>query len=264
MNLHKKLTQGCKDLNLELPIEANHKILDYLQLLSKWNKTYNLTAIKDPEQMLIKHVFDCLVLLPYLGSRSIKLKETVIPAERSESRDLLAEKKIPDILPTARFREDRINLIKGDFSETKQVLDVGTGAGLPGIILAICLPEFKFVLLDGCRKKITFLQHIVISLKLTNVEAVHSRIENYSSDIRFDWVISRAFASIMKFVELSGHLCANHGHLLAMKGKKEQEFSSIGSVLPGGYCIVGCQSVVVPKLQAERCLVFVAPGAEEE
>jgi 16S rRNA (guanine527-N7)-methyltransferase len=147
------------------------------------------------------------------------------------------------------------SLILSPYLGPGRVIDVGTGAGLPGIPLALSRPDQSFVLLDSNQKKITFVEHMILSLKLKNVMAVCLRVEQYQPEDRFDWVISRAFASLGDFARLSRHLCKPEGHLVAMKGLVSQ--TELQGVLPP--CrIEKIEEVRVPGLEAARSFVFMA------
>jgi 16S rRNA (guanine527-N7)-methyltransferase len=182
--------------------QQKKQCVDFIEHLARWNKVHNLTAVRDPIQMVGRHVLDSLTLLPFLNGSS--------------------------------------------------VLDVGTGAGLPGIPLAIARPDLAFVLLDSNAKKLNFVEYVISTLPLKNVKAVHSRVEHY--DKPFDCVVSRAFSSLQAFVESSGHLCQENGTLIAMKGP-----ISAGELaaLPDGYTIVDIKPVSVPNMLAKRFLVFI-------
>jgi 16S rRNA (guanine527-N7)-methyltransferase len=135
------------------------------------------------------------------------------------------------------------------------VLDVGTGAGLPGIPLAIARPDISFKLLDSQQKKINFVQHVITSMQLANVSALWSRVESLSGDYMPDMVISRAFASLSDFVTLIANVCDSSTQIVAMKGRKEQ-VDSEQEQLPGMFKVTRIQELYVPGLSAERCLVF--------
>mgnify|MGYP001471039423 CR=1 FL=1 len=145
------------------------KYLIYLQLLSEWNKAYNLTAITEPRQMITDHIVNSISILPY---------------------------------------------IKG-----MHCLDIGTGAGLPGIILALSQPQKKWVLLDSVQKKIRFLRHIKHMLHMENIEIVQSRIESYSPKKDFDTLVCRAFAPLKRLIDQTQHLIKPSNQLLAIKGE---------------------------------------------
>jgi len=172
-NWNVQLASGLKQMSLELTQPQQQKLLEYLALLMKWNRTYNLTAIRDPDEMVSRQLLDSLSILP---------------------------------------------LIQGS-----RILDVGTGAGLPGIPLAICLPESSFTLLDSNGKKTRFVQQAKLELGLDNVEVQHSRVEQLDSGRKFDTITSRAFAALPKIVKLTAGSMANQGILLAMKGAVPQE-----------------------------------------
>jgi len=196
MNILHLLSQGLNSLDINIDTKAQQQILDYLALLKKWNRVYNLTAIAD-EEMIPKHVLDSLAVLPYIcGTR---------------------------------------------------ILDVGTGAGLPGLLLAIARPDWQCVLVDSNAKKIRFIKQVIIELKLDNVEAVSSRIENFNDQKLFDTIISRAYADIESFYMQTKRLCSNGGCLLAMKGKKPEIAAIKASIkiIP----------LKIPYLQAARHLV---------
>ena len=201
--LAERLNQGISALHLGLNTAQCAKLIDYVRLLIKWNQVYNLTAIRDPLEMITRHILDSLTVVP---------------------------------------------LIKGP-----QVLDVGTGAGLPGIPLAVALPQFKFVLLDCVAKKTRFLVQIIGELKLNNVTVETQRVEKYQTQALFDTVISRAFSSIAKFIAVAGHLSRrNDGVLLAMKGRFPQNELA---ALPPGYQLKGVERLTVPDLNEERHVV---------
>jgi 16S rRNA (guanine527-N7)-methyltransferase len=189
-----------------LPDDATQKLIDgltlYLGELAKWNKAYNLTAVRDPQQMVVRHIFDSLTAAPLLrGTR---------------------------------------------------ILDAGTGAGLPGIPLALCYPDRQFTLLDSNGKKIRFVQHVAGELGLKNIQPVQVRVESYECEERFDTVISRAFTALADFVSNSGHLLKPAGCLLAMKGKLPQAELR---ALPPGWHATNIESVNVPGLDAERHII---------
>ncbi len=211
--LIKALSEGLLAANLNIPESTQHQLLAYIELLVKWNAVHNLTAVRDPLEMVTRHVLDSLVLLPYLD-------------------DFCAHRPLKCI----------------------RVLDVGTGPGLPGILLAICRPEQSFVLLDSHQKKIAFVQHVILSLKVTNAVAMCERVEKYHPKIPFDWVISRAFASLPEFVRLSRHLCQSDGRLVAMKGIIDPVEVAVVS---SDYTIEKIESLRVPGLSRERNLVFI-------
>ena len=215
--LSEALSAGIDATGLDVAESMQTKILAYLTLLQKWNGVHNLTAVRDPKEMIPRHVLDSLVLLPIL-------------AQPTESSAGLAVPK-------------------------PSIVDVGTGAGLPGLILAICLPDQKIVMLDSNQKKINFVQHVILSLKLSNAFAVCDRVEHFKPDERFDWVVSRAFASLSEFVRLSRHLCKNGGRLLAMKGAVDS--SEIESVkAQTGASVERIEPVKVPGVAGARSLVF--------
>ncbi len=201
------LQQGCDQLGLDLSQDQQQRLLDYVALLQKWNRAYNLTAIRDPEQMLIKHVLDALAVLPHLqGSRW---------------------------------------------------LDVGTGPGIPGLILAVVRPEWHFHLLDSNGKKVRFVRQAVRALGVANVTPVQARVEQYQVDEPFEGIISRAFAELGPFVALTRHLLAPGGCWWAMKGHGEREVEG----LPQDIAVVRIEEVTVPFLTARRTLVVLKEAA---
>ncbi len=199
-------------MRLDLPADEQARLLDYLRLLSKWNRVYNLTAVREPAEMVTRHLLDSLAVLPYLhGAR---------------------------------------------------VLDVGTGAGLPGIPLAIVSAERdrerRFVLLDSNSKKTRFVRQAVGELGLDNVQVVHARTEDFSpvSGGGFDTVVSRAFASIADMLAGSGQHCAPGGVMLAMKGAQPRaELAALDARPDVRFTVDQVVRLTVPGLDEERHLV---------
>lgn len=192
------LEQGISELGLILPRGAEEKLRAYLALLARWNRTYNLTAIRDPEQMVTHHLLDSLAVLPHVG-------------------------------------------------ETKTMADVGSGAGLPGLVLAICRPDLNLSSVEASQKKVAFQQQVKIELGLRNVSIHCGRVEAMKGV--FDCVISRAFAELAEFVRLSGHLAKR---LLAMKGAYPKDELKR---LPIGWRLANCVKLTIPGLGAERHLL---------
>ena len=196
------LRQGIADLGLALPQSATGRLLDYLALLAKWNRVYNLTAIREETQWVSLHLLDSLVVVPHL--------------------------------PPGR------------------IVDVGSGAGLPGIPIALACPDRQVTLLDSNQKKGAFLTQASTELALANVKVVVERAESYHPDTTYDVVISRAFSSIADFIRVAGHLCRAGGLLAAMKGARpDAEIAQ----LPGSWTAETIIPLHVPGLGAQRHLV---------
>lgn len=206
MNLAGELAAGVTALGLNVAPDAQQRMLDYLALVEKWNKAYNLTAVREPAKMLTHHLLDSLAVLPH---------------------------------------------VRGD-----RVLDVGSGAGLPGIPLALACPQRQFTLLDSNHKKTTFLRQAVIELKLANVEVVCDRVETWTSAQPYDTVVSRAFSDLPEFLKLAGKLCAKTGVVLAMKGVYPHE--ELAQV-PADFQLRNVVSLNVPGLGAERHAAVLEP-----
>ncbi|SAL15328.1 16S rRNA methyltransferase GidB [Caballeronia cordobensis] len=206
------LEKGVDALELALTSAQTQKLLDYVALLGKWNGVYNLTAIRDPNQMVIQHILDSLAIVPIVAGR-----------------------------------------------HPRTALDVGSGGGLPGIVLAIVLPELRVTLNDIVHKKTAFQSQAKVQLGLSNLSIVTGRVENLRPGVevpeKFDVIVSRAFAELSDFVTLSRHLVANDGRILAMKGvKPDAEIAR----LPAGATVLGTERLNVPMLDAERHLVEIA------
>ena len=198
------LAAGLARLNLVLSAQTQQMLLDYVALMQKWNKVYNLTAVRGADKMLTHHLLDSLAVVPYVV-------------------------------------------------DAKTILDAGSGAGLPGIPLAIAMPNAHVTLLDSNHKKAAFLNQVVIELKLGNAEVVCERVEKYRAKQLFSVVVSRAFSSLPEFVSRAGGLVAPGGTLLAMKGvRPTEEIAQIKS----GFKLSGVTPLKVPGLDAERHLVF--------
>ena len=210
------LNQGVEELGLALSDAQLDKLLDYVALLAKWNAVYNLTAIRDPRQMLIQHILDSLSIVPHLASLG-----------------------------------------------PSSVLDVGSGGGLPGIVLAIVLSDWTVTLNDVVHKKTAFQAQAKAELGLTNLSVVTGRVETLKPGVevpgKFDVIVSRAFAELADFVTLARHLVAEKGAIWAMKGVRPD-----GEIerLPAGSHAKQIIRLKVPSLEAERHLVEVVLDAD--
>tara|TARA_B100000686_G_scaffold349291_1_gene442319 strand:+ start:2547 stop:3179 length:633 start_codon:yes stop_codon:yes gene_type:complete len=207
VNLESQLDEGVSALGIVLPEGVAGQLLQYLDLMEKWGKVYNLTAIRKPEVMLGLHLFDSLAILPYI------------------SGPLLA--------------------------------DVGSGAGLPGIPLALARPDWHVVLFESNQKKAIFLQQVRIELNLKNIEVIAERVESFSPRQMFDTVISRAFSGLVDYVQKAGHLCKEAdkgGTMVAMKGERPREELV---QIPEQFVINKISPIMVPGLNAKRHLVFI-------
>jgi 16S rRNA (guanine527-N7)-methyltransferase len=202
MSQQQILSAGVTALGLSIAPDTQQKLLDYLALLAKWNKVHNLTAVRDPDEMVTLHLLDSLAVLPHLH---------------------------------------------GD-----NLLDVGSGAGLPGIPVALTRPEINVTVLDSSSKKTTFLRQAKAELGLSNLEVVCGRVEEYQPERKFDLIISRAFSDIAEFVKLTAHLRTEQGVWLAMKGV--YPYDELAQVNEVDSEVVPLQ---VPGLDAQRHLVFI-------
>ena len=195
------LQSGLDQQGLALSSETQSTLLSYLELLLKWNQSYNLTAITEPNEMIVQHLLDSLSLAPFL--------------------------------------------------QGPRILDVGTGAGFPGIPLALAFPDYHFVLLDSNSKKLRFITQAISLLKIPNVQLAHSRVESFDDGQGFSDIMARAVSSLAEFTQLSAHLLAPGGQWLAMKGlyptDELQEIQQAYKV----------EKLAVPGLAAERHLVII-------
>ena len=214
--LPKLLNEGIEQLGIAVTDAQRLKLLDYVALLGKWNAVYNLTAIRDPRQMLIQHILDSLAIIPFITRRT----------------------------------------------GPQSALDVGSGGGLPGIVMAIVLPDWQVTLNDIVHKKTAFQSQAKLQLGLTNLSVVTGRVENLHPGVEvpglFDVIVSRAFAELSDFVTLARHLVAGNGRIWAMKGiRPDAEIAR----LPADTKVCCIERLRVPMLDAERHLIEIEIGA---
>lgn len=207
------LLSAAGQLGVPLSDAQADALLCYLDLIQKWTKVYNLTAVRDPQEMLTHHLLDSLAAVPPL-------------------RRALAQAALPP-------------------GQGARLLDVGAGAGLPGVVIAICCPEVDVSCVDTVAKKAAFIQQAAVSLKLPNLRGVHARVENL--DGPFDVVTSRAFASLVDFTTWSRQALGPQSVWLAMKGKHPADEIA---ALPPSVQVFHVEPLAVPGLDAERCIVW--------
>ncbi len=206
--LQTTLAEGLSALDLPLGDDTQARLIQYLDLLEKWNRVYNLTAIRDKDQMVSNHLLDSLVIVPFVHG--------------------------------------------------VRVLDVGSGAGLPGIPLALARPQLQITLLDSNHKKTAFLRQASAELALTNVSVASERVESWQPVQKFDCIVSRAFAELAEFVNLAKHLLAPGGYFAAMKGLHPYEEIE---KLPAGWRAREVRALTIPGLDVVRHLVLIEASA---
>jgi 16S rRNA (guanine527-N7)-methyltransferase len=208
------LRKGLDDLGLPVSVDQQAQLLAYMDLIAKWTKVYNLTAVRDANEMLTHHLLDSLAV--------------ITPLRREAAR---------------------LNLPQGQTQ--LNMLDVGAGAGLPGIVIAITCPDVSVTCVDTVAKKAAFIQQVAATLKLPNLKGLHARVESLTQP--YDVVCSRAFASLVDFTAWSQSALAPHGVWMAMKGKHpDQELA----VLPESVKVFHVEQLQVPGLAAERCIIW--------
>lgn len=216
--LAEKLHAGLAALELNLSEPQVTSLLAYQSLIQKWNKVYNLTAVRDPGDMLTHHLLDSLAVIAPL-------------------RRQLA-------LLTANAGMDAVRL-----------LDVGSGAGLPGVVIAICCPDIRVDCVDTVGKKAAFIQQVAVTLKLSNLRGLHARVENLTD--AYQVISSRAFAALTDFTNWSVQALAPQGVWLAMKGKHPAD--ELAALSPSVQ-VFHVEHLAVPGLEAERCLIWMKPS----
>ena len=206
-----RLAEGATALGLNLSAAQHAQLLAYLDLLAKWNKVYNLTAVRDPAEMLTHHLLDSLAV----------------------------------IAPLVRHTQ----------GGAARVLDVGSGGGLPGVVIAICCPEMSVACVDAVAKKAAFVQQAAGVLGLSNLRGVHARVESITEP--YDVITSRAFATLADFTQWSAGSLGEDGVWMAMKGKHPTDEMA---GLPSSVAVFHVEQLTVPGLNAERCLIWMRPA----
>lgn len=198
------LQQGIEELGLDCSNRQFRQLVEYANLILKWNNVYNLTAITDPKEVVTHHLLDSLSALPCLT-------------------------------PLLSGRDNQL------------LLDVGSGAGLPGLVFSIMCPTLQVHTLDTVQKKVAFMQQVIALLELKKVQAIHFRVERYQSDQKYDLITSRAFSSLVNLIDWSSHLLKPSGYYFALKGRLEKD-----NQLPNNWKIESTHALNVPFLPEER------------
>ncbi|SRR5690606_23918290 len=215
-----RLRRAAIELGLQLEDHQYAALLSYVDQLQRWNRTYNLTALRDPNEMLVQHVFDSLSVVRPLQERL------------------------------------------GRAGKATRVVDVGSGGGLPGVVLAITNPEWHICCVDAVEKKTAFVQQMVGALSLPNLSARHGRVESLAP-MEADAVISRAFASLLDFSTLAGRHVGQEGWLVAMKGREPlEEIESLHNA--AAWHVVQIQTLSVPEMDAQRCLLWISRQTDHD
>ena len=215
LNHREVLAQSLPILGLALDDAQITALLEYLALIAKWTRVYNLTAVRDPDEMLTHHLLDSLAVIVPLQKQLAVLEE------------------------------------QGVCGDMPRLLDVGSGAGLPGIVIAICCPHITVHCVDTVAKKAAFIQQVAVTLKLPNLRGIHARVESLTEP--YDVVSSRAFASLVDFTTWSEEALAGQGVWMGMKGK--HPFDELAA-LPSSVEVFHVEQLSVPGLDAERCIVW--------
>lgn len=202
--LQRILSDGLSAMDLTLSNEQQQQLVDYVARIHKWNKAFNLTSVRDPEQMMVKHILDSLAVAPHIDGNNL--------------------------------------------------IDVGTGPGLPGIPLAIVYPDKHFTLLDSLGKRVRFMKQCAFEMKLTNITPIQSRVEEHIPQQYYDAVLSRAFASLKDMLHWCQHLVDSEGKFLALKGQyPADEIAELGE----NFAVTRSVKLTVPGLEGERHLLTV-------
>lgn len=217
--LEAALREGLSALALALDDRQVGQLLDYLDLIQKWTKVYNLTAVRNPAEMLTHHLLDSLTIIAPLRTKLLDLQTTGAAAPA--------------------------------LTKLQRLLDVGSGAGLPGVVIAICCPELRVDCVDTVAKKAAFIRQVAATLRLPNLQGLHARVESLTEP--YDVISSRAFASLVDFTNWSSSALAEQGVWMAMKGKSPVDEVA---VLPATVEVFHVEQLVVPGLDAERCLLW--------
>ncbi len=215
-DFERRLTGAARALGLAMKPGQAQTLLTYMQQMQRWNRTYNLTAVRDAGQMLVQHVFDSLAIIQPL----------------------------------------RLALGDATVSSGRHIVDVGSGGGLPGVVIAAMEPQWQVRCVDAVEKKMAFVRQMTGVLNLPNLHAVHARIESLPP-LDADIVISRAFASLDDFAALAGRHVSQKGRLLAMKGREPtEEIAALQQKT--GWFVERIEPLTVPELDAQRCLVWMS------
>jgi 16S rRNA (guanine527-N7)-methyltransferase len=216
--LESTLHQGAQALGLALSEVQITQLLDYQALIQKWTQVYNLTAVRDPAEMMTHHLLDSLAVIAPLRAMQSRLAQTDAP--------------VPPVTPS-------------------RLLDVGSGAGLPGVVIAICCPDIAVDCVDTVAKKAAFIQQAAVALKLPNLRGLHARVENLTD--KYPIISARAFASLADFTRWSQAALAEQGVWLAMKAKHPADEIA---ALPAETQVFHVEPLQVPGLDAERCIIW--------
>lgn len=213
-DLHSTLMAGLKALQLDLSEQQVDQLLAYQAMIAKWTKVYNLTSVRDPAEMMTHHLLDSLAAIPALQR----------------------------------------HLQSAGLEQGSRLLDVGSGAGLPGVVIAICCPRVAVTCVDTVAKKAAFIKQAALALKLPNLTGLHARVESITET--FDVICSRAFASLVDFTNWSAAALAPQGVWMAMKGKNPADELQ---ALPPAIAMFHVEQLKVPSLDAERCILWLRP-----
>lgn len=237
------ISEAAQQLAVTLDDLQLDRLVRYLALIQKWNRVYNLTAVREPSQMLTHHIFDSLAVVAPLRRQLGALQAGLSP-------------QLDSIVNACARPSAEVKLLR--------LLDVGAGAGLPGVVLAICCPELSVTCVDAVAKKTAFIQQVALELKLPNLSSVHARVETLCrkagvgisnpQEAPYEIVCSRAFASLVDFVSLTRNALAPNGLWMALKGKEpEKEISLLGDELSEVFHV---EQLLIPSLAADRCIVW--------
>jgi 16S rRNA (guanine527-N7)-methyltransferase len=235
-----RVEQALAVLGLSPSVAQIDSLLAYLDLISKWTRVYNLTAVRDPAEMVTHHLLDCLAAMAPLAAHFEQVRRLV---------------GLSDSVSEAPLHPAPTPSLKAETGEHLRLLDVGSGAGLPGVVIAICFPDVSVTCVDTVAKKAAFIKQVALTLKLPNLTGLHARVEALTAPTcqPFDVICSRAFASLADFTHWSVGALSPSGVWMAMKGKHPADEIA---ALPGTVEVFHVEQLKVPELDAERCIVW--------